>query len=326
MRASTFVAVLAGLVTISLAVTACGDDSDEPGASAVSAVATTTHAGDLLRNVGGDRVEVHTLLDPQADPHGYEPRPSDVASIADAALVVRSGGDLDQWLEDLIDNAGGEAREITLIDSVRTIKGEHEDEAATDGEHSEERGEVDPHWWQDPRNAVLAVRAIEREVIDVDPQGRRTYERNADAYIKRLGRLDRSIAACMQKVPADKRKLVTTHDALGYFARRYDVEIVGAIIPSLSTQAQPSARDVNELVEQIQNEGVNAIFPETALNPKLESAISREANATVGDPLWGDALGPGGSDGETYLEAMASNTAAMVKGMTAGEVSCRPHV
>ena len=328
MRASTFLAVLAGLVAISLVVSACGDASGEPGGSEVSAVATTTQVGDLLRNVGGDRVEVHTLLGPKADPHGYEPKPSDVASIADAALVVRSGGDLDEWLEELIDNAGGDAREMTLIDSVRTIKGDHEDEqeSAPDGEHAEEDGEVDPHWWQDPRNAVLAVRAIERELIDIDPKGRPTYERHADAYIKRLRRLDKSIAACMQEVPVDRRKLVTTHDALGYFARRYDVEIVGAIIPSLSTQAQPSARDVNELVEQIRSEGVNAIFPETALNAKLESAISREANATVGDSLWGDALGPNGSDGETYLEAMASNTAAMVKGMTAGEVSCRPQV
>ena len=269
-------------MAISLALVACGDDSVSGGGSELDVVATTTHAGDLVRNVGGDRVEVHTLLGPKADPHGYEPKPSDVKSIADAGLVVRSGGDLDEW----------------LIDSVRTIKG---------SEHGAE--ETDPHWWQDPRNAILAVHAIERVLVDIDPEGRATYARNADAYVNRIRHLDDAIAACMEKVPAGKRKLVTTHDALEYFAKRYDVEIVGAIIPSLSTQAQPSARDVNQLVEQIRAEGVNAIFPETALNPKLESA-----------------LGPPGSDGATYLDATASNTAAMVKGMTGGKISCRPDV
>ena len=315
MRSFLSVACLLSVVTISLALVACGDDSDSGRGSEFDAVATTTHAGDLVRNVGGGRVEVHTLLGPKADPHGYEPKPSDVKAIAEAGLVVRSGGDLDEWLDDLIDNAGGDAQELTLIDSVRTIKG---------SENGAE--ETDPHWWQDPRDAILAVRAIERALVDVDPEGRATFERNADAYVKRIRRLDDAIATCMEKVPPAKRKLVTTHDALEYFAKRYDVEIVGAIIPSLSTQAQPSARDVNQLVEQIRAEGVNAIFPETALNPKLESAISREAGASVGDNLWGDALGPPGSDGATYLDAMASNTAAMVKGMTGDKIACRPDV
>jgi ABC-type Zn uptake system ZnuABC Zn-binding protein ZnuA len=298
-------ALLLTLTVGAVPLTACGDGSDEAGDGELTAVATTTQAGDLLRNVGGDRVDVRTLLGPGADPHDYEPRPSDVASIAEAALVVKSGGDLDEWLDDLLGEAGSGARKLTLIDSVETIEG-------------------DPHWWQDPRNAVLAVRAIERALVEVDPGGRSAYERNADAYVRRLRALDRAIAACMRKIPVRDRKLVTTHDALGYFARRYDVEIVGAIIPALSTQAQPSARDVDELVDRIRVEGVRAVFPETALNPKLESAIAREANARVGDGLWADALGPEGSDGETYLEAMASNTAAMVDGMTGGERSCRP--
>jgi ABC-type Zn uptake system ZnuABC Zn-binding protein ZnuA len=290
-----------------LALAGCGDGSNEPGDAELTAVATTTHAGDLLRNVGGDRVAVRTLLGPGADPHDYEPRPSDVGSIAEAALVVKSGGDLDEWLDDLLGEAGSDATELALIDHVQTIDG-------------------DPHWWHDPRNAVRAVRAIERALVEADPGGRGAYERNADAYLRRLRALDRAIAACLEKVPDRDRKLVTTHDALGYFARRYDVEIVGAIIPSLSTQAQPSARDVDELVDQARSEGVRAVFPETAPNPKLESAIAREANARLGDALWADALGPEGSDGETYLEAMATNTAAMVDGMSGGERSCRPRV
>jgi len=300
-------ALLLTLTVGAVALTACGAGSNGAGDAELTAVATTTQAGDLLRNVGGDRVDVRTLLPPGADPHDYEPRPSDVGSIAEAALVVKSGGDLDEWLDDLLGEAGRDATELTLTDSLQTIDG-------------------DPHWWQDPRNAVLAVRAIKRALVEVDPGGRSAYERNADAYVGRLRALDRAIAACMRKIPDRDRKLVTTHDALGYFARRYDVEIVGAIIPALSTQAQPSARDVDELVDQIRSESVRAVFPETALNPRLESAIAREANARVGDALWTDALGPEGSDGETYLEAMASNTAAVVDGMTGGERSCRPRV
>jgi ABC-type Zn uptake system ZnuABC Zn-binding protein ZnuA len=311
-----------------LTLAACGDDSGEAAGSGLTAVATTTIAGDLLRNVGGDRVAVRTLLGPNADPHGYEPRPSDVRSISEAALVVKSGGDVDDWLDDLIENAGGDAEELTLIDSVHTIEGGQAEEngGEAEGGEGQAREGADPHWWQDPRNAVLAVRAIERSLVGLHPESRATYERTADAYVKRLRKLDRAIAACMRKVPDDRRKFVTTHDALGYFARRYDIEVVGAIIPSRSTQAQPSAGEVSQLVEEIREEGVKAIFPETALNPKLENAISREAGASVGEPLWADALGPDGSDGETYVEAMASNTAAMVEGMTAGELSCRPRV
>jgi zinc/manganese transport system substrate-binding protein len=129
----------------------------------------------------------------------------------------------------------------------------------------------------------------------------------------------------MRRVPADKRKLVTTHDALSYFADRYDVEVVGALIPSLSTQAQPSARDVKELVDQIREEGVRAIFPETALNERLEDAVSREAGAEVGGQLWVDALGPEGSGAETYLDAMRRNADVMAKGMSGGTVGCSAH-
>jgi ABC-type Zn uptake system ZnuABC Zn-binding protein ZnuA len=125
-------------------------------------------------------------------------------------------------------------------------------------------------------------------------------------------------------VPVDQRKLITTHDSFGYFARRYDIEVVGALIPSLSTQAQPSAKDVQALVEQIRAEDVNAIFPESSLNPRLERAVAREAGAEVGGALWADALGPEGSDGATYVDAMAADVATLVEGFSGGEVSCTP--
>jgi zinc/manganese transport system substrate-binding protein len=295
----------------------CGDDDPRAGGSELTVVATTTHVADLVGNVGGDRVDVHGILGTNTDPHDYEPRPSDVGAVAEAPLVFKSGGDIDGWLDELIENAGGDPKVVSMIDSVRTIEG-----ADSHGEEEPTDEEIDPHWWEDPRNAIRAVEAIRDALIEADPSGRETYERGASAYVRRLEALDGEIADCMRRVPADKRKLVTTHDALGYFAERYDVEVVGALIPSLSTQAQPSARDISELVDQIRVEGVEAIFPETALNQRLENAVSREAGAEVGGQLWADALGPEGSGAETYLDAMRKNANTMAEGMSGGGVSC----
>lgn len=280
---------------------ACGDDSGSRGD--VTVVATTTEVADLVRQVGGSRVHVEGMLRPGGDPHDYEPRPSDVAAVADAAVVFRSGGEVDDWLNDVIDNAGGDAKVVSLIDSVRRL-------------------DDDPHWWQDATNGVRAVEAIRAELTKADPAGRATFARNAERSIHTLARLDRQITACIERVPPAKRKIVTTHDALGYFARRYGVDVVGAVIPSLSTQAQASAGDVQRLVEQIRREGVEAIFPESSVNPDIERAIAREAGASIGDPLYADSLGPKGSAGETYTGALAADAGALVRGMSAGRVNC----
>jgi zinc/manganese transport system substrate-binding protein len=303
-------APIALLAAIAAAVGAvgCGDD-DGAGGSELTVVATTTHVADLLSNVGGERVDVRGLVKPNSDPHDYEPRPSDARAVAEADVVLRSGGDLDEWLDEVLENAGEDVPAVTLIDSVETIEGE---------------GETDPHWWQDPANAVLAVEAIRAALVDADPDGRRDYERNAKAYSERVRALDRSIGECVDRVPDDQRKLVTTHDAFAYYARRYDIEVIGALIPSLSTQAQASAKDTVELVEQIEREGAQAIFPETSLNPKFEEAVAREAGVEVGDQLWADSLGPEDSDGATYLEAMASDTRDLVEGLSGGRVRCTP--
>jgi ABC-type Zn uptake system ZnuABC Zn-binding protein ZnuA len=169
---------------------------------------------------------------------------------------------------------------------------------------------------------VLAVAAIRNALVKADPGGRAGYERRAAAYTSRLRRLDAEVARCVERLPAAKRKLVTTHDALGYFATRYGIEVIGAVIPALSTQAQPSAKDVEQLVDQIDGEGVEAIFPEASLSKKLEQAISRESGAEVGGQLWADTLGPQGSSGATYLDAMRANASTLVDGMSGGRVSC----
>ena len=296
--------LLAAAIATALAflAAACGDKTGASGGRQV--VATTTQVADLVRQVGGDRMSVDGMLRPGGDPHDYEPRPSDAAAVAKAGLVFRSGGEVDDWLDDVITGAGGDAEVVTLIDSVQ-------------------RRDDDPHWWQDPRNAELALATIRTRLTELDPDGRATYRRNADRAIASLGHLDQRIAACVHRVPPDKRKVVTTHDALGYFARRYGIEVVGAVIPSLSTQAQASAGDVERLVEQIRREGVEAVFPESSVNPDIEKAIAREAGARIGDALYADTLGPAGSRGETYAGALAADADALVRGMSGGRVDCR---
>jgi ABC-type Zn uptake system ZnuABC Zn-binding protein ZnuA len=312
-------AAATAVVLLALVATGCGDDSASApaGDAGVTAVATTTQVADLVRSVGGERVDVEQILQPNSDPHGYEPRPSDVKAIAAADAVFQSGGELDEWLDGLIENADSDAPRVELLQAVETLPGDEQPEEAHD--HGES---ADPHWWQDPRNAIAAVAAIRDALIAADPDGRARYEANARAYTERLRRLDRNVAACIDAIPPAKRKLVTTHDALGYYADRYGIEVVGALIPSRSTAAQPSAGDTQKLVDQIEREQVAAIFPESSINPKLERAVSRETGASVGDALWADSLGPADSDGATYIESIQANTAALTEGL-AGK-RCRP--
>jgi ABC-type Zn uptake system ZnuABC Zn-binding protein ZnuA len=302
-RALTRAALLAALSSALLTAAAgCGDDS-EAGTSTVRVVATTTQAADLVGAVGGDRVEVTGLLPANADPHDYEVRPSDVEALADADLVVRSGGELDEWLQGAIDSAGGDAPVLTLIDRVRPAGG-------------------DPHWWHDPRYGQRAVAAVRDALTRADPPGRSAYADAARAYTSRLQALDAAIARCVAGLPRDQRKLVTTHDALAPFARRYGIELVGTVIPARTTQAQPSAGDVANLVERIRRERVRAIFTERSLNPKVEQAIARETGARLGAPLWADALGPPGSGAATYLDSLRANAEAIVAGLSGGERTC----
>jgi ABC-type Zn uptake system ZnuABC Zn-binding protein ZnuA len=290
----------------SLALAACGNessaDSGEP-----TVVASTTQVADLARHVAGDRANVVGILAANSDPHDYEPKPSDAEALAGADLVLESGGDVDLWMGDLVDSSGTDAPVVSLIDSVQTISG---DEG------------TDPHWWQDPRNAIAAVGEIRDQLAAIDPDGRSTYERSAKRYTGEINAVDRKIAACYQRAPEAERKLVTSHDALGYYAQRYGIDVVGSTIPALTTQAQPSAGETAQLVDLIRSEHVNAVFPEVGVSTELEQAVADETGAQIGGELYADSLGPEGSDGATYLDALAANTDTLVDGFTAGRVDC----
>jgi ABC-type Zn uptake system ZnuABC Zn-binding protein ZnuA len=289
-----------------LALVACGADHAAPGSGAGSfrIVATTTQMADFARNVAGRRATVTQILAPNTDPHEYEVRPGDVKALAEADLVVRSGGEVDAWLDDALSAAGVDGDAV--VDAGRA--------AGLEGD--------DPHWWQDPLRAEKGVAAIRDALVRADPGGAAQYRSAAARYLTRLARLDREVRRCLDQVPANQRLLVTSHDALGYYARRYGVTVVGAVIPALTTAAQPSAGDVAKLVSTIERTGVRTIFAESSVNPKVEQAIARQTGARIGPALWADSLGPAGSSGATYIGSIASNTRALADGFTSGAVRC----
>jgi ABC-type Zn uptake system ZnuABC Zn-binding protein ZnuA/ABC-type Mn2+/Zn2+ transport system permease subunit len=304
----------AAITALALLGIGCGGSGDA-GPERLDVVATTTQLGDFVREVGGEAVEVDQILQPNTDPHDYEPRPSDVEGAAGAELVFASGDDLDEWIDQVVSDSGSDA-EVVDLGARAPIRLPGEASGA-------DASRYDPHWWHDPRNAEAAVRAIERALAGADPKHAAEFQRNAASYLAELRALDRGIARCIDSVPVRQRKLVTDHDAFGYFAERYGIEVVGAVIPSQTTQAQASAKDLSELAETVEAERVKAIFPESSLSPKVAEAIARQTGAAADHTLYGDTLGPEGSDGETYVEMEEANADAMVRGFTDGERGCR---
>ena len=308
------VLVLSGLAVLAIAVAGCGGSDSAGGNTSVDVVATTTQIGDWTRQVAGGLDNVHQLLQPNSDPHDYEPRPADVEATAGAAVVLENGDELDHWMGKVVGEAGGSPTVVMLGERVPVkLPGE------TSGP---EASRYDPHWWHDPRNAIAAVEQIRDSLIEADGEHADDYRSNAARYVAQLRRLDEGIAACMAQVPKSERKLVTDHDAFGYFAHRYGIDVVGAVIPSQTTQAQPSARDTERLIALIKREHVKAVFPESSLNPKLAQTIARETGASADYTLYGDTLGPKGSAGETYLTMEAANAKAMAAGFTGGQLRC----
>jgi ABC-type Zn uptake system ZnuABC Zn-binding protein ZnuA/ABC-type Mn2+/Zn2+ transport system permease subunit len=303
---------LASALLSLLLVAGCGGSGGD--SSKVSVVATTTQIGDFTHQVGGDAVDVRQILAPNTDPHDYEPRPDDVTNTADAKIIFENGDDLDTWMGKVVSDSGSDAKVVDLATSV-PVK--------LPGESSgPEASQYDPHWWHDPRNAETAVHQIATQLSAVDPADKATFEAKAAAYEAKLKALDAGIRRCLDSVPAADRKLVTDHDAFGYFASRYGIQVVGAVIPSQTTQAQPNAQDLSNLADVIRSEGVKAIFPESSLSPKLTETIASQTGATADYTLYGDTLGPDGSSGDTYLKMEAANANAMVEGFTGGQRGC----
>jgi len=303
-RGRAALAAVAAAVAAALALAGCGGLSSGADDGRLRVVATTTQLGDFARQAGGGKVDVTQLLRANTDPHDYEPRPHDVLAVARADLVLRSGGEVDAWLGDVVEQAGGHA---TVVD--------------VGGGRPYARAE--PHWWHDPRNAAYAVGRIRGALARADPADAGAFARAAGAYRARLRALDRGIARCMASVPAARRTMVTDHDAFGAFAARYGIRVVGAVIPARTTAAQPSAGELSRLAALIRREHVRAVFPERSVSPRLAKAIAGQTGASARYELYGDALGPAGSDGATYVQSEIHDADAMVRGFTDGARGCR---
>lgn len=296
-----------GMVAV-LALAGCGSD-DPRGAGRLSVAATTSQVADIARNLGGDQVDVRQVLPAGADPHAYEPRPADVKTIARADVILVSGLGVDSWAGDLIEAAGTKATAVDLGAGVLhpLVTGD---------------GDEDPHWWHDPRNVIASTDRIERAFVEAGAQAP-AIRAAASAYRARVRALDRGAARCISRIPASQRKIVTDHDALGYFTRRYGVRVVGAVFQAQSAHAQASAGEVAALERTIRSERVRAIFPDQALNARLAEQIARDTGATAGYKLYGDALGERGSGAEDYIAMVAANADALVRGMSGGRLRCR---
>ena len=300
----------AALGSLLLALSGCSNSAPaDPQKLAVSV--TTTQVGDIVREVGGSSVSVNQILAPNSEAHDYEPRPSDVASVADSKLLFTSGVGLDSWADKLVEQSGSSAREVdlgALAPVKRTVAG---DSATTD-----------PHWWHDLSNVEAATSEVERALIAADPKDRAQISANAARYRAQVRRTDREIRVCLSKVPPSERLIVTDHDAFIYFTERYGITSVGAVFPSTSTQGQASAGDVAALERVIEAKKVRAIFPESSLNAALAQRIASDTGAASNYKLYGDTLGPVGSRAGTLLGAEAANAEAIVGGISGGSVKC----
>jgi zinc/manganese transport system substrate-binding protein len=264
-------------------------------ADRLNVVATTVQIKALTRAVAGDRIELRGLVPPGADPHEFEPVASDLTAVESARLILRHGIGLDDWLDRTL-KAGKRATVVTVTQGVRLQKGEE------DGKPSD-----DPHVWHDPANAKRMVDNITAALDRADPANKATYDANAIAYKTRLDEARAQVQAIINEIPPGNRKLVTNHDALGYFAKAFGLKIVGAVIPSVSTQAEPSAGETAKLLQTIRREKVKAIFAESSVNPKLATTLAKEAGVKIVDDLYGDSLGQPGSGADTVEGMWLSN-------------------
>lgn len=291
-----------------------------PAAGSINAIATTSIIADLVKNVGGEHVNVRTLLTPGTDPHTYTPTPSDVQAIADSQIVFENGLGLEAWLEETTANAGGERPTIVVSNGITPIEGgeeEHkaEEPAASDEEHGHDEHSDDPHMWFDVQNTIRYVENIRDGLKQIDVANASTYDTNAAAYIEQLKQLDAEIVKLVETVPAGRRKLITNHDTFGYFAKRYGFEVVGNVFEGVSTEQEPSAQQIAQLVKLIEEQQVPAVFTENTVNPRLAEQVAGEAGVNVVTTLYTDALGEPGSEGATYIDMMRYDVQQIVEAL-----------
>ena len=305
-------------VMLLLLVAGCGTNHDAAGTPSGKrkVVATFSVIGDLVHQVAGDQVDLVTLVGSDGDVHTFEPAPSDGVALAKAAMIFENGVGLEPWFEAMYKSSQSKARRVVVSKGLKLIEAD-EDDHKHEGPKKEASGhkheELDPHVWHDVRNAMHIVEVIRDQLAEVDPANAENYKANAAAYLKQLKDLDGWVVQTVATLPESERKLVTSHDTFGYFARRYGFQVLGSGLESFSTEASdPSAADFAKLCDSIKAAKVPAIFAENVQNPKLMERLAKEAGVRLAPPLFTDALGKVGSEGDTYVKMMRHNVTTIV--------------
>lgn len=276
----------------------------------IKVVATFSILGDFVREVGGSRVELTTLVGANGDAHVYAPSPSDARKVAEAAIVVVNGLKFEGWIDKLVKASGTKAAIATATTGIKTIK------AAEDKNHSHghSHSAVDPHAWQNVANATTYVANIRDALVAADPAGKDIYTANASAYMLKLDALDAEIRAATARIPADARRIITSHDAFGYFADAYGLTFIAP--RGVSTEAEASAQDVARIIRQIKAQNARAVFVENISDPRLSERIAKETGARIGGRLYSDALSATDGPASTYIDMMRHNIKTLSAALT----------
>jgi len=264
-------------------------------------VASFSILADLVKNVGGERVAVGALVGANSDAHVYQPTPGDAKTLGDARVVVVNGLGFEGWIERLIKASGTKAAMVVATKGIKPRKAE------------DDHGGADPHALQSVANAKIYVANIRDGLLAVDPAGKATYDANAAAYLGKLDRLEKEVHAAIARVPADRRRVITTHDALGYFGDAYGLKFIAP--ERVSTDSEASAKDVAKIIAQIRREKIPAVFLENITDPRLMNEIARESGAAVGGTLYSDALSPPSGPAANYIEMMRHNVSELTKAL-----------
>ncbi|HLL27813.1 MAG TPA: metal ABC transporter substrate-binding protein [Xanthobacteraceae bacterium] len=270
-------------------------------------VATFSILGDFVKNVGGDRVAVTTLVGPNGDTHVYQPSPADAKKLAAAKVIFVNGFKLEGWMDRLIKASGTKASVIV------TVKGITPREMAEADEHAHERG-VDPHAWQSIANARIYVANIRDALITADPDGKSAYEKNTDDYLAKLAMVETEVKEGIAKIPPERRRIITTHDAFGYFGAAYGFEFIAP--QGVSTETEASAQDVAKIIRQIRAQKIPAVFLENVSDPRLVQRIADETGAKIGGTLYSDALSAEDGPASTYVDMMRHNIRELSAALT----------
>ncbi len=277
-------------------------------------LATTTIVGDFVQNIGGDSIDLTVMLPIGSDPHTFAPAPQDVTLVADTHLVFVNGLHLEEFLEELIENSGSEASVVAVSMSVKTRELEEIEGPGHEDKQGNTPGGVDPHIWMTPANAIVMAHNIGHALGKLDPANAEAYEANVKAYETQLEELDAWAKTQIDSIPTKNREMVTDHDSFGYYADYYGLEIIGAVIPAFSTNAEPSAQELAGLQQAVDEHNAKAVFVGTTVNPVLAQRVSEDMGIKL-VPLYTGSLGEPGSGVETYIEFIRYNTNAIVNAL-----------